>query len=187
MGGVSESAGRYQRSAAGMVGAMLVTIGVIVAFVAFRSLNRDDLEVEREPVDYLSVVQAFQDGGGLPIVYPPELPKGWKAVDAGGESDGGWSVDLFTDEDRYVGLFQAHGDVESLVHSYVDENATEGDPVRLDGDLSGRWRTYTDEGGDVAVARTFRDTTVLVVGPGESQVHTLASSLTAEEYPVLGE
>ena len=42
----------YQRSASGLVGALLVTLLVIGAFVAFRALNRDELEVGPEAVDY---------------------------------------------------------------------------------------------------------------------------------------
>ena len=52
--GSSAAAGRYNRSPAGMVGALLVTLLVIGAFVAFRAFNRTDLDVNPERIDYLA-------------------------------------------------------------------------------------------------------------------------------------
>ena len=72
-GPVREKPGRYQRSPAGMVGALIVTLLVISAFVAFRALNRTDLDVKPERVDYLAQVRfAQQDaqGGTSDLVYP---------------------------------------------------------------------------------------------------------------------
>ena len=40
---MSERPGRYERSTSGMVGAMIVTLLVILAFVVFRACNRTDL------------------------------------------------------------------------------------------------------------------------------------------------
>ena len=53
---MSEQPGRYQRSTSGMVGALLVTLLAILAFVAFRACNRTDLEVKPDHVDYLAQV-----------------------------------------------------------------------------------------------------------------------------------
>ena len=53
---MSEQGGRYQRSFAGMIGALLITLLVIGAFVAFRALNRDELDGGPKPVDYLETV-----------------------------------------------------------------------------------------------------------------------------------
>ena len=43
---MSEQPGRYQRSMSGMVGALLVTILAIVAFVGFRAFTGSDLDVK---------------------------------------------------------------------------------------------------------------------------------------------
>ena len=60
---MSEQGGRYQRSFAGMIGALLITLVVIGAFVAFRALNRDELERRPEAVDYLETVGFVQEPG----------------------------------------------------------------------------------------------------------------------------
>ncbi|HET7070318.1 MAG TPA: DUF4245 family protein, partial [Nocardioides sp.] len=71
--------GRYQRSPSGMVGALIVTLLVILAFVGFRALNRSDLDVKPEHVDYLAQVRYAQQAGSE-VVYPARLPRGWYAT-----------------------------------------------------------------------------------------------------------
>ena len=87
---VREKPGRYQRSPAGMVGALIVTLLVISAFVAFRALNRTDLDVKPERVDYLAQVRfAQQDARGeADLVYPAGLPTGWYATKVSFSSGG---------------------------------------------------------------------------------------------------
>ena len=48
---------RHQRSMAGMIGAMLITLLVILGFVALRGFTRDQVETEVPPVDYLDAVE----------------------------------------------------------------------------------------------------------------------------------
>lgn len=175
---MSDAGGRYQRSVTGMIGAMLVTVAVIAAYVAFREANRNDLDVERAPVDYLAVVQGIQSDGGLPVVYPPRLPEGWRATIVDQVPGEAWSLTMLTPQERFVGLRQATRSVDQMVATYVDEAATEGDPVRLDSPLATSWRTFTDDGGDYALVAEVEETVVLVVGTAEpEQIRELADSL----------
>lgn len=178
---MSESAGRYQRSMSGMVGALVVTIGVIIAFVVFRAINRDDLEVGREPIDYLVVVEGLQESDLLDPVYPPTLPTGWKAVDADFDAeDLTWSLDLFTDEDEFVGVVQSKLKLADVLETHVDPHADQGEPVTLDSPLATTWKSYTDAGGDYALAQTVKGFTVLVYGTGSvSEIKELAASLVS--------
>jgi hypothetical protein len=176
---VSESAGRYQRSMGGMVGALVVTIGVIIAFVVFRAINRDELQVDREPIDYLVTVEGLQESELLDPVYPPTLPKGWKAVDATFDAeDLTWSLDLNTDDSEFVGVVQSTLDLDELLETHVDEDARPGGDVTLDSPLATTWQTWTDSGGDYAVAAKVKKFTVLVFGTAdESEIDALASAL----------
>jgi len=176
---VSESTGRYQRSMGGMVGALVVTIGVIIAFVVFRAINRDDLEVDREPIDYLVLVEGLQESDLIDPVYPPTLPKGWKAVDATFDAeDLTWSLDLNTDDSEFIGVVQSSLDLDELLKTHVDEDAREGNAVTLDSPLASTWSTFTDSGGDYAVAARIKGLTVLVFGTAdEDEIDDLASSL----------
>ena len=176
---MSESAGRYQRSMSGMVGALIVTVGVIIAFVVFRAVNRDDLEVDREAVDYLVLVESLQESDLLDPVYPPALPVGWKAVDTSFDAeDLTWSLDLNTEDSEYIGVVQSTLDLDELLETHVDEDAEEGDPVTLESRLASSWQSFSDSGGDYAIATKVKGFTLLVFGTAdEDQIESLASSL----------
>lgn len=177
MADVSGSGARYQRSMSGMVGAMLVTLAVIAAFVAFRALNRNDVDITPQAIDYLAVVEG---ASGEPLAYPPELPDGWKATRAAFVSDPGrvWALSLLTADDEFIGVRQGDVELEAMVEVYVDEDAEEGEPVTLTSPLAREWRTFTDEGGDYAVAAEVDGSLVLVVGSAaEDEIEDLAASL----------
>ncbi|WP_154402845.1 DUF4245 family protein [Nocardioides speluncae] len=180
----SGGSGRYQRSTAGLVGAMVVTLVAIGAYLVFRAVTRAELEVEREPVDYLASVPYAQEQG-FAVAYPPSLPKGWRATTA--DLDTGpapeWALGILTDRDRFVGLRQNERAAADLVEEYVDEDAAEGDPVSLDSQVAPRWRSFTDDGGDYALVAELtgksEGQTLIVFGSaGEEQVRDLAASLT---------
>lgn len=165
----------------GMVGAMVVVIGVILVFVIVRAFNRDDFQVEREPIDYVPTVEGIQQAGSFPVVYPPSLPEEWKAVDLSYDPEALWSLSVFDGDDRYVGLFQARSEVDDMVEEYVAEDAEEGAAVQLDSDLSGTWQTFSDGDGDHALVARYRETVVMVVGAGDQQeLREFAESLSVE-------
>jgi hypothetical protein len=89
--------------------------------------------------------------------------------------DQAWHVGFLTADDDYVGLEQADESAEELVEQHVDADATEGDPVTVDGE---EWQSWTDEGGDSALVRETDAVTTLVVGTVEQEtlaefIHTL--------------
>ena len=148
---MSEQAGRYQRSAMGMIGAMIVLIAVVVGFVAFRAVNRNEPENPVRAVDYQQTLEYARGVADFPVVAPASLPEGWRATSVEFiPSPTRWHLGLLTDEDRYVGLEQSRASLTDLVHKYVDPKAARGKPVQVDGQT---WRTWTDEGGDTALTR----------------------------------
>jgi hypothetical protein len=173
----------------GMVGAMLVCLAVILAFVTFRALNRTEVEVTPDTIDHLAVVEGVQ-AGGEKIAYPAELPDGWRATRAAFESGPGrvWALSLLTDDDEFVGVRQLMAadpdSVGDLVEKYVDADAEEGEPVRLDGSLAPEWRTFSDSGGDHALVAPVGGTLLLVVGSApEAQVEQLTAALVTAPVP----
>jgi hypothetical protein len=178
--------GRYQRSVAGGVGSLIVLVLVVLAFVVFRSLFRDnDIDVV-QPVDYLPVVAAAQQAG-LHVVYPPSLPKGWEATsvafDPGPQAM--WGVGMLTDEGRFVGVRQAKEDLDSLLETYVDADPAKGDVVTVDGAVVPDWQEWSDSGGDHAYSATVGRTEVLVFGRApRADLLTMVRSLT--DAPVAG-
>lgn len=182
-GTVTEQPGRYQRSFSGMVGAMLVLLLVIGAFVAFRALNREELEVEPERVDYLAAV-GFAQEAGLDVVYPASLPETWKATSVDSRPGELWSIGFLT-PDGFAGVAQRDAAVDDLLETYVDEDTTELEPVDLDGSVARSWQVYGDDGGDLGYVAEVGPDRVLVYGSAPAaDLELLAEALTTE--PVAG-
>jgi hypothetical protein len=176
----AERPGRYQRSIAGGIGAMIVLVLVVLAFVVFRGAFRDNDAVEVEPVDYLAVVGPAQEAG-VPVVYPPSLPDGWTptsvSFDPGDRP--AWGVGMLTDQGKFVGVRQADEDLETLLDTYVDEDAVEGDTITVDGALVPEWQEWSDALGDHAYAATIQGYEVIVYGPAPTEdLLTVVRSLT---------
>ena len=160
---MSQQAGRYQRSAGGLAGAMIVLAALLVTWVALRSLTSPDPDTAVRTVDYTQAVPPAKKAADFDLVAPARLPTGWRATSVGfTDSDPQhWHLGVLTDENRYVGLEQGADTERSMVRTYVDEQPSRGKPVGVAGQ---RWTTYTDAGGDLALVRTAGGATTLVVG-----------------------
>jgi hypothetical protein len=179
---VSETPGRYQRSAAGMVGALVVTLLVIGAFVAFRAVNRDELEVRPQSVDYLEQARLARESA-LDVVYPRGLPEGWQAtrVEVVPGKRPVWAVSLLTDDQRYVGIRQDDDQLHDLLATYVDKNVQKLPDVRVDSSVAREWQAFSDEGGDLAYAAKRGDELVMVYGSaGERDLRLVLDRLTTQ-------
>ncbi len=163
-GGMSEQPGRYQRSFPGMIGAMIVLLLVVGAFVVFRDLTRDDPASPVKAVDYTSPAKYAKTTATFDVLAPEELPEGWIATSVrfqDGEEQA-WHLGTLTEDRRYVGLEQADRPISGMVDDFVDPEATQGEDVTVDGET---WETWTDAGDDLALVRESGDGTTLVVGP----------------------
>ena len=186
MSTASGQPGRYQRSSSGMLGALLVTLLVIGAFVAFRAFNRTDLRVEPDHVDYLAQV-GFAQQAGDQLVYPASLPSGWYAtqlnVDPGRATE--LRLSMLTGENQYVGFVQSPDPAPVLLSRYVDASPASGDPVEVPGAVDGtvtRWDVWTDGGGDTALVARHGDETLMVFGTvSQARLEQLAGSLTTAD------
>lgn len=175
--------GRYQRTTNGLIASMIVSVLFVIAFVVFRSVFRNDLEVEPEPVDYLDAVGAVQTTG-RDLAYPPELPAGWIAtnveVSAAGQEPS-FFLAVLTDDGRFIGLRQEDDSLEDLLEEHVDESTDEQEPLEVDGSVAPTWEAYADEGGDTAYAAELGEETVLVYGSAsEADLRTFVELLTTD-------
>jgi hypothetical protein len=165
-----------------MVGAMLVTVLAIVAFVAFRAINRDDLSVDPQSVDYLQTVEALQQGSDLDPAYPVRLPNGWIATRAVFSADNlAWELDVLTDKEKYIGVRQAAMSEKDLVSKYVDEKGLRASEVTLKGAVTPTWQSWTVDNDDTAYTTTLggsRGEHLMVFGAaGSAEVKAFAASL----------
>jgi hypothetical protein len=164
-----------------MVGALIVTVLVILAFVGFRALNRTDLDVKPERVDYLAQVHYAQQAGSE-VVYPARLPRGWYATNvtfSPGRASA-FELSMLTPQDEYAGLVQSPESTPELLATYVDPHPQKGPSVSVDGSVVTRWETWTDPGGDTALVATRRHDSLLIFGSVSlASLKQLAASLTA--------
>ena len=65
---------RYQRTSGGLVGAMIVTVLFVVAFVGLRGFVRDNESTPVRKVDYQTWVKAGRSDGKLAVYVPSPLP-----------------------------------------------------------------------------------------------------------------
>lgn len=146
-----------------MVGALIVLLGVVGLFTLMQAVNQKPPPNPVQAVDYSRAARYARTQAGFDLLAPPSLPAGWKATSVSfiGGVQQHWHLGCLTDKGRYVGLEQADRSVTSMAKSYVDPSPARGRPVTVDG---AAWTTYTDSGGDLALARRAGNTTTLVVG-----------------------
>ena len=175
-----ERPGRYQRSPSGLVAALIITVLAVSAFVVFRAINRNDLQVRPEKVDYLATVRVLQEDGAEPV-YPASLPDGWipTSVDLQPGLQLSWGIGIVVDDEDYVGVRQSSDSLDSMLETYVNEQPIEGDPATVESEVASRWRTFSDDGGDRAYAAEVAGQTVLVYGSApDADLRTVIASLT---------
>ena len=188
-GDMSEQAGRRQTSFGGMVGAMLVLVVGVGAFVLLRDANRVAPSDPVRPVDYAQPAEYAAEAATFELLAPPELPQGWIATSVRfeGTGDQAWHLGVLTDEQRYIGLEQAERTVEAMVADFVDEDAVAGAGLEVAGDTWARW---ADPGrdldadpaaaadADLALVREDGGATTLVVGTvSQDQLADFVASL----------
>jgi len=174
-----EQPGRYQRSVSGMLGAMLILLLAVAAYVGFRALNRDNVEVEPETVDYLEAVQFAQDADWT-VVYPPSVPEGWRSTSVESVQGEVWGIGFLT-PGGFAGLHQSDGASSELLETYVDEETTALDPVEIGGSDATAWEAFEDADGDLGYLGEVDGEQVLVYGSAPAaELQQLAESLTTE-------
>ena len=162
---MSEQPSRYTRSFSGMIGALIVTVLFVLAFVAWRGLFRADVDTTPVAVDWQESVELAQQAD-LPVVHPRELPAGWTAtsVDLFAGDEPRWGLGVLTDEGKFIGIRQQDTSVDALVELYVDEKAEAGDDASVPSDVTDTWQTWSDDGGDHGYSTELDDDAVLVYG-----------------------
>jgi len=161
-----------------MVGAMVILLLIIGAYVGFRALNRDELEVEPERVDYLAAARFAQESDRT-VVYPPTVPEDWKPTSVESRPGDTWGIG-FTTPEGFAGLHQSDGSTADLLTTYVGEDAAELGPVQIAG-ADAPWQAYEDGGGDLGFLGEVDGEQVLIYGSVPSaDLQQLAGSLTTE-------
>jgi hypothetical protein len=172
----------YSRSSGGLIGAMVVTVLAVLAFAAFRATTRDNAPTPIQTVDYAATVRVARADKQLLVMAPVQLPAGWKATSATYTNgpNPAWHLGTLTDTRKYVGVEESRTSIQDLADAKVDPDARQGRDVTIAGRT---WQTFTDRGGDYAVARSQRSggatgESWLVVGTApHDQIRAFAATL----------
>jgi hypothetical protein len=160
---VSEQPGRYQRSFGGLIGAMVVLLLVVGAFVVFQDVTSREPANPVQAVAYQRTAQYARRQASFRLLAPPRLPQGWRATSVGftPPPKEHWHLGVLTNQNRYVGLEQGTITPAAMLKKYVDKHTAERGPVSVAGRT---WHTWTDSGGDVALVHRAAGATTLVEG-----------------------
>jgi hypothetical protein len=179
----TQGARRYPRTFGGLIGSMIVAVIGVVIYWALQNATHDRPEIQPEAIDYLGTVQTVQEAK-YTVAYPPSLPEGWMAT-AVRFTPGDrpvWGLSILTADQKYVGVEQEDDDLSTLLTTYVDKHARQGEDVTLDSALSTSpttWTTWSDAGGDHALATEIDGQTLLVYGSAPvADLTEVAESLT---------
>lgn len=163
-----------------MVIAMAVTLAVVLGYVLLRALLSSNSETKPDDVDYLEEVAQGQ-GDGVTTVYPASIPDDWQAtaVEFTANRPPELSINLLTDDGKYIGVRQSNDSASTLVERHIDENADEDGETSIDSALGDVWESYSDNGGDHGYAAEYQGQTVLVYGSASTDdLHSVVESLT---------
>jgi hypothetical protein len=175
---------------------MIVLVIAVLAYWGFQEFFNERPEIKPEAVAYLETVGAVQDGG-YTVAYPPSLPSGWIATSVRftpGDRPV-WGLGTLTDAGDYAGVEQEDADLDTLLDTYVDKAARQGDDVTITPSVTGAspeiattWTTWSDTDGDHALATTMtiedEQQTLLVYGSAPmADLKDLAASLVTTPLP----
>lgn len=164
------------------VGDALRTTAVLLVIIAFLAGAQRLLSTPQDgdpvrPVEYVATWQSARDVAPFAVLAPPELPEGWRATSVRYEpgDEATWHLGILTDDDKYVGIEQAVGGVETLVDEYARGADSEGS-VDVGGDA---WELLR-EGDETTLVRDDGGSATLVTGDaGQADVELVAASLSA--------
>lgn len=179
-------AGRYNGSPTGVIGAMILTVVLVLGVVLVRSLFRADVnQGPPQAIDYLDTVLVYQTNG-LEVVYPSALPDGWIVTEISAEAGERptYRINLYTDDDTFVGIRQENASVDNLIETYVDASPSEEDPLTGVGGVAATWEGWSDSGGDRAFSAEVGNDTVVVYGDvSADDLSSLVALLSIDPLP----
>ena len=175
--------GKYQRSAGGLVAALVITVVGVGGLLWVLGLFRPDLD-DAAGRDRLPGFVGDAQDAGLEPVYPVSLPDGWSPPATRSSRARRRLGDRTADRGRRGLRRHPAGrrvSAPTWCGTYVDDEATPRDIYSSSGSVVEAWQGYEDEGGDTAYAAEVGDQTVLVYGSASpEELQDLIDRLTTE-------
>jgi hypothetical protein len=171
----------YQRSAPGLIGALLAVVGLIVVVWALSRFQHRAVADPAPPIDYRGQLVDARSAAPFPVLAPSPVPVGWQATSAswdGQPPDLTWHLGFLTAAGQYVALEQGRAPGADFVARSTPATVV-GQPVTVAGH---RWQTLSSSSGDdrALVRRSPAFTTVVTGTAPLSQLESFAASLSAQ-------
>lgn len=177
---MSEARGGYRQSVSGLVGALLVTLGLIVVAFAFTLLQRRATDEAAPTIDYRAELAQARAQAPFEVLAPDAAPTGWRATSADWQGAGpekSWHLGFLTSDDQYVGLEQGNAAAPGFIADHTTANVPAG---AVDVNKQ-RWQTLTDGGDETALVLAADDVTTIVTGTARLEdLVAFAQSLTGD-------
>lgn len=175
--------GRYNRSFNALIGSMIVTVLVVLAFVGFRGVFSRDLDVQPGDIDYLQTVEELQAGDVSPV-YPSGIPDDWSATTVVFDpaEPAAFGVSFLNEDGQFLGVRQDDATADELLATFVTPDqptASTTEAFEATGSVAPTWQGWEDDGGDHAFTAEVDGRTVLVFGAAPvDQLEDVVESLT---------
>ncbi len=175
---MTEQPARYQRSANGLLGAILILLLVIAAFLGLRACSRDNQATPVLAVDYAPLLAQARADHQLLAPAPARMPRGWRATSVRyvPGNNASWHLGILTDKVKYVGIEESRQSQADAVNQFLGSGAVKGRSALIRR-LS--WQSWSQPGGDAAFTHTTPQGTVFVGGSaGEAVLRDFTGRLS---------
>jgi hypothetical protein len=149
--GEPRKGGHYERSALGLIGALLVTLLVVLGFMLFRGALRENKPVPTRAVDHQIWFERGQADGRLLMVAPIQIPDGWTVTSAKFDTEERpvWRMGMLTPDKKFVGMVESLDSLDPLLQKHMQANP-QSTGTKMLGGL--KWKSFTAAEGDAALA-----------------------------------
>lgn len=152
----------YDRSASGLVGAIVAVLLLILVMFLLTRLVQHDVADPAATIDYHASLAEARADAPFDVVAPKPVPPGWRATSADAGMRGAdyvWHLGFVVDDEEYAAVDQSTSASGSFMAG-VTPAAERGEPVEVNG-VS--WQTFHEADGDdnALVLRSAESTTVV--------------------------
>ncbi|NED99826.1 DUF4245 domain-containing protein [Phytoactinopolyspora halotolerans] len=165
------SSTRGRETTGDVVRTVTIMFGLLALVVGFFAMNRPEARTP-EPVDYARVVELVRREYPYDVLSPASLPENWRAtsVDHAQQAGGNrWRVGFLIDDEHFVGLEQADGEIEAYQRDRLRDFSDDGES-RIGGQS---WSRLVEQGDNADRALVRVDDGVVTIVRGTPSYETL--------------
>jgi hypothetical protein len=160
----------YQRSAGGLIGAMIAVLLFIGAIWGLTWFERRPSPDPTPTIQYAAALAEARAEAPFHVVAPAPVPAGLRATSVEWQGTGArktWQLGFLTPQDEYVGLYQGTGPAGAFIAAHTPASQP-GSPALI---RNAQWLTLSaSDRGEHAFVRTAHGVTIVVTGTASPSV-----------------